>query len=497
MVIEGERVVVGDADADERADAGSATRCSAAGTTGAGSRGAGAGPTPPRRSADARPRLAESGPTADDPLPPIGRRRAAAVLARPSPCSSTSAGGSAPTGPRSTSPATSPARRTSTWTPTSPRPPGAGGRHPLPDPDRFARGDAPGRRRGDRPVVVYDDWAGTAATPGLVAAALPRAPRRAACSTAAGRWWRAARRRCETGEGPRGRRATSGAARGMPVVDADGAARWRRDGVLLDARAAERFRGEVEPVDPVAGHVPGAVNLPTAREPRRRPVPAAGRAGARSTRDVDGRGARSRRTAARGVDRHPRPCSRCTCSAGAALYPAAGAAGSPTRATGGYRGVTVARSVGVLPGARPSAQGRHQACYQCTPLSSLASISCCGVVSSVVGALGGRGVGEHLVGQVQHPEGRPWAPGCAPRAPRLPSAVLISCGRSTIAAIDHVGGLRGRDRRELVVDLRRRDHRRAHQRHVDRGEADPVADQLGGRPRCSRRPAPPSTRRRR
>lgn len=47
----------------------------------------------------------------------------------------------------------------------------------------------------------------------------------------------------------------------MPTIDTDGAASF--DGVLLDARAGERYRGETEPMDPKAGHVPGAVSAPT------------------------------------------------------------------------------------------------------------------------------------------------------------------------------------------------------------------------------------------
>jgi thiosulfate/3-mercaptopyruvate sulfurtransferase len=49
----------------------------------------------------------------------------------------------------------------------------------------------------------------------------------------------------------------------MPVRDADGAAEFSSSGVLFDARAGERYRGEAEPIDPRAGHIPGAVSAPT------------------------------------------------------------------------------------------------------------------------------------------------------------------------------------------------------------------------------------------
>jgi thiosulfate/3-mercaptopyruvate sulfurtransferase len=139
------------------------------------------------------------------------------------------------------------------------------GRHPLPDIDelqRAARGW--GLTRG-QPVVVYDAtgaqaaarawwvlrWAGLSDVR-ILDGGLPA-------------WVRAG---FPTVSGPprsgRGRSADVVLSAGhLPVVDADAAARLARDGVLLDARAAARYRGEVEPIDPRAGHVPGAVSAPT------------------------------------------------------------------------------------------------------------------------------------------------------------------------------------------------------------------------------------------
>jgi thiosulfate/3-mercaptopyruvate sulfurtransferase len=138
-----------------------------------------------------------------------------------------------------------------------------GGRHPLPDTaglQEAARrwGIAAGRR-----VVVYDDNGNTAAARAwwLLRWAGVADVRILDGALAA---WQGAGLRLEAGDPDPAPTGDITLAPGhLPVLDADEAAALARKGLLLDARAAERYRGETEPVDARAGHVPGAVSAPT------------------------------------------------------------------------------------------------------------------------------------------------------------------------------------------------------------------------------------------
>jgi thiosulfate/3-mercaptopyruvate sulfurtransferase len=144
-------------------------------------------------------------------------------------------------------------------------PPGRGGRHPMPPAAGF---EAAMRRAGVRdgqPAVVYDDADSTAAARAWW---LLRyfGHQQVRVLDGGFRAWTAADGPVETGAGASA--AGAGDFRARPghlgLLDAGAAAALARDGLLLDARSAERYRGEAEHVDPVAGHIPGAVSAPTA-----------------------------------------------------------------------------------------------------------------------------------------------------------------------------------------------------------------------------------------
>ncbi|KAA1429477.1 sulfurtransferase [Nocardioides antri] len=139
-------------------------------------------------------------------------------------------------------------------------PPGAAGRHPLPDTAVFEAAMRAAGVSGDRPVVVYDDWAGHAAARCWW---LLRYHGHPDVRVLDGGWsaWAAAGQPAETGPGPDVEPGSFTARPGAaPMVTADDVGSVD---VLVDARAAVRYRGESEPIDPVAGHIPGAVNVPT------------------------------------------------------------------------------------------------------------------------------------------------------------------------------------------------------------------------------------------
>jgi thiosulfate/3-mercaptopyruvate sulfurtransferase len=141
-------------------------------------------------------------------------------------------------------------------------PPGRGGRHPLPQAHSVA---AAARRCGadnDSRIVVYDQGPSFgAARAWWVLRYFGATDVRVLDGGLAA--WRAAGGPLTSELPAPGAGTFEAHAGGMPVVGAEEAASVAREGVLLDARAAERFRGESEPIDPVAGHVPGAVSAPT------------------------------------------------------------------------------------------------------------------------------------------------------------------------------------------------------------------------------------------
>lgn len=140
---------------------------------------------------------------------------------------------------------------------------GAGGRHPMPDTDAF---QAAMRRLGvcdHHPVVVYDD---TGSTIAARAWWLLRYFGHQDVRVLDGglRAWVESGRELSTEDHHNEPDDFTARPGGMPMLSAEEALELAGKGVLLDARAAERYRGESEPIDPVAGHVPGAVSAPTA-----------------------------------------------------------------------------------------------------------------------------------------------------------------------------------------------------------------------------------------
>jgi thiosulfate/3-mercaptopyruvate sulfurtransferase len=133
------------------------------------------------------------------------------------------------------------------------------GRHPLPDIDQLGAGLGAIGVDPALPIVVYDEPGSFAA--GRAWWVLRWAGLDARVLDGGITEWVAAGNLLETEEpeaafGP----PLSLTAGHLPTLDAEEVAAF--DGTLIDVRAPERYRGEVEPIDAQAGHIPGAVNRP-------------------------------------------------------------------------------------------------------------------------------------------------------------------------------------------------------------------------------------------
>lgn len=138
-----------------------------------------------------------------------------------------------------------------------------GGRHPLPSAEAFQRAVRSWGVTAESVVVVYDAVGGTSAARAwwmLKNAGLTNVR---ILDGGLGSWT-AAGGVLEAGSNSVTPSDIELGHDGMQSITIDQAASWAEEGILIDARAAERYRGEVEPVDPRAGHIPGALNLPTA-----------------------------------------------------------------------------------------------------------------------------------------------------------------------------------------------------------------------------------------
>ncbi|MCX7601569.1 MAG: sulfurtransferase, partial [Meiothermus sp.] len=141
------------------------------------------------------------------------------------------------------------------------RPDRKGGRHPLPSPEALAATLGRAGLGNEHLVVAYDD----PPTGGMYAPHLWWLLRwlghdRVAVLDGGIRAWKEAGYGVSSVQIEHPRTTFRASPRPEMVVDAEAVARRPAGTILLDSRAPERYRGEVEPLDPVAGHIPGAIN---------------------------------------------------------------------------------------------------------------------------------------------------------------------------------------------------------------------------------------------